>query len=884
MGLVALLWLGFALRVYQLGGMSAEGDEAFSALAAGRGLVAIFTQTATQEPHPPLYFSLLSGWMRFAGWPEFSIRFLSLIFGVLLIPIVYRLGSRLFSTPAGLLAALVVATSPFQVWYAQTARMYTMLALFGAWSVWRFCRLRPASSRRRWAAFVAVTLLAVYSHYYGIFVVLFENLAWLVLPRRRPAPGATAWVTSQALVAAGYLPWLLYARRIALNYYPVSAETDYGAVLWQTLLRFGLGSTIEPRPALWLAPVFLALLALGVVAGFRHRPRSTTLALGYLLAPFVLGLAVSLLYRPLLATRYLIVASPAYALLVGLGLERVLRLSRPAGSLALLAVLGASLYSWHNIHAIEEYGKGHYRELAAHLAAHARAGDAVVLDGLEQADIFSYYQRLYPRRLERFVFPEQQPIDATAAGRSLEAIAATHAAIWFSDAGAANYDPDQLVERWLTGHAYRAFQWKTGYNRLVYYGTADPQPPPGEPPKVEFPGGLGLAVLGPPREARAGEVVPLRLRWRLPRELAPRLRVSLRLRDQDGRPEYSRDYQPGFGLLAVDGQGYLDDHRGLALPDAAPQGVYSLRLVAYDAESGRPFAPFRPGASGEEVELGEVRLLRPALLPPLRDVSPGHPLSLDVAPGLRLIGVDTDKPRYMAGERARLRFYWQSTGRIAVDSVRVALAGGPDGSAAAVALGPPAYPAPTWEVGEMMSRDTAVRLPAGLKTGSYPLEVAAVEGRARQVLRLTIEARDQSPPPASERAVGVRVGRDFELVGYSLAPAGPVRPGAPLEVSLTWRAINESDKSYTVYVHLLRPDGSLAAQNDSIPAQGTRPTSDWAPGDLVVDIHRLALPADLTPGRYTLAAGMYTPADGKRLEIPGSPSGSLNLGTVEVGG
>ena len=64
-----------------------------------------------------------------------------------------------------------------------------------------------------------------------------------------------------------------------------------------------------------------------------------------------------------------------------------------------------------------------------------------------------------------------------------------------------------------------------------------------------------------------------------------------------------------------------------------------------------------------------------------------------------------------------------------------------------------------------------------------------------------------------------------------------------------------------MFVHLLRPDGSLAAQSDSRPRDGEYPTYLWLPGETVSDTRSFTLPG----GDYVLEVGLYLPDSGERL-------------------
>ena len=57
------------------------------------------------------------------------------------------------------------------------------------------------------------------------------------------------------------------------------------------------------------------------------------------------------------------------------------------------------------------------------------------------------------------------------------------------------------------------------------------------------------------------------------------------------------------------------------------------------------------------------------------------------------------------------------------------------------------------------------------------------------------------------------------------------------------------------------------AQKDSVPAGGTRPTTGWVRGEVIVDEYELAVDADAPGGDYILEVGMYEEGTGLRLRV-----------------
>jgi hypothetical protein len=68
-------------------------------------------------------------------------------------------------------------------------------------------------------------------------------------------------------------------------------------------------------------------------------------------------------------------------------------------------------------------------------------------------------------------------------------------------------------------------------------------------------------------------------------------------------------------------------------------------------------------------------------------------------------------------------------------------------------------------------------------------------------------------------------------------------------------------------VHLLDPGGRMVAQEDSMPMSNQHPTTEWAPGEAIVDrYYDLAIPGEAASGEYSLEIGLYGPG-GKRLDV-----------------
>ncbi len=120
-----------------------------------------------------------------------------------------------------------------------------------------------------------------------------------------------------------------------------------------------------------------------------------------------------------------------------------------------------------------------------------------------------------------------------------------------------------------------------------------------------------------------------------------------------------------------------------------------------------------------------------------------------------------------------------------------------------------------------------------------------------------------TPAAALSGEIHVRFGDFAELVGFSV-PAAEMTRDQPLVLTLYWLGTGGvSPMNYVVFTHLLSEDGRLIAQHDGPPAGGTRPTTTWAAGETIVDVHPMSFYETDYIGAARIAVGLYDPATGR---------------------
>ena len=126
--------------------------------------------------HAPLYFVVGSVWAQVAGWSQFSLRLMSLLFAALMLSWLYRFASDWVNIRTALVATLLMSTSAFVILYFHDMRMYTMLmslAIMHTWLYWRLWQGHRVT-RLTWILFVVTSVLLFYTHNFA--AILFVGL------------------------------------------------------------------------------------------------------------------------------------------------------------------------------------------------------------------------------------------------------------------------------------------------------------------------------------------------------------------------------------------------------------------------------------------------------------------------------------------------------------------------------------------------------------------------------------------------------------------------------------------------------------------------------------------------------------------------------------
>jgi mannosyltransferase len=383
--------------------------------------VGIARHPLSQIPHllredgsPPLYYVLLHFWIRAFGAGEVATHALSLVFGLLIVPVAYLLGRSLFDRRVGLCCAALAAGAPYLNSYSQETRMYSLMALLSLIAATAFVHVYVRHDRRWLPGFVVALAAVLYTHNWGLFFGIAAGVAFLARLYQTPAEQRRAlWrdgVIGFGGTAVLFLPWLPTVLYQAKH---TGAPWDLPPVIWSLsqgtyFLVGGRGAAI----ALLLAggTGILALWSISVAPGPAagiSRPAPPRRARDEL-APQRAG-AVSLLIlalgtmviawlaskiTPAWAPRYLAVVVGPALLLFGLGIAR-------AGRLGLAALILVGCFWLLDPVPLGLNSKSDVALTVDHIRHEVRPGTLVLSTQPEQVPTIAYYM---PRGV-RFATP-----------------------------------------------------------------------------------------------------------------------------------------------------------------------------------------------------------------------------------------------------------------------------------------------------------------------------------------------------------------------------------------------------------------------------------------------------------------------------------------------
>jgi mannosyltransferase len=405
--LLSILFIAAILRLYNLTAMSLWHDEAFSALLVKYNFGEMMYRIAL-DVHPPFYYLVLRSWDFFLGNSLFSLRMFSLIFSLLTLLGVYLLIKEFFKDERlALFASLLVAVNPFQIQYAQEARMYTLgtfLIVFSSYFLLK--AIRPTGENKKvwfyWILYILSASAAIYTHYYVFFSIFAQVLFvfFIVLKESKFNPvnfiknkNFKFGLAAYFFIALSYLPWLKtflkQTGQVQESYWIPQMD------IWSipnTFWKMTTGLSIDSSKFKYILIGLMIAVLLAVVFFLKEKKQPAKWLIFLSLAVPFLAASVFSLKTSVYLDRYFIFVSAFYLIFIAGGILLIKnRFVRK--SIALFLILGSLSAFACNWNYLDAKNKSGMAGTAGYLNQEVKPGDKIFVGSSFIYFTFRYYNK-----------------------------------------------------------------------------------------------------------------------------------------------------------------------------------------------------------------------------------------------------------------------------------------------------------------------------------------------------------------------------------------------------------------------------------------------------------------------------------------------------------
>ena len=320
-------------------------DEAQSASIAGESFSSL-VDALRRDGHPPLYYFLLGVWADLFGNSDFALRAFSGFLGCLAIVMTWFAARMHLGNKGSLIAASLIASSPFSIRYATEVRMYSLVIFLLLCVYVNFYRATKNSNIKNRLFYALAVACLLLTHYWSLFFVSVLILALLLKVKRslgeekKNYKSLIIWSMGACVPFAFWLP--VFFEQLEHTGTPWSNSPRPTVVLALTLEAFGGGKGSE---ALLVAVALSLLVALGIFTRMGEKGSILEIGLNELswlrqiflisACTMLLGSTVSLLTNTAFQGRYAVFFFPFVIFSSALGLSRL----PSKATLSLLALL-----------------------------------------------------------------------------------------------------------------------------------------------------------------------------------------------------------------------------------------------------------------------------------------------------------------------------------------------------------------------------------------------------------------------------------------------------------------------------------------------------------------------------------------------------------------
>jgi mannosyltransferase len=471
-----IMLVAIIVRFYQLGAQSYWTDEILSLGASSTSEGVSFWKKILYNVHGPLH-TLIIYFLRKISLSEALLRAPSAMAGVFSVFFLYRWLVMLGKRDLALYGALFFALNPFNLYYSQELRFYSVATLLVIVSLILFERYLEDPSCRRGALLGLSLAGACLAHFSSLFLVAGLSIYLILGGRlnRRNLPSATLAALVILIILAPWLyrefTYLNEVQVVRISALPVGDRLRGELTLnvWSypyAVYAFSVGYSFGPnlrelhevhsamnlldgywREIILVSVLFGSLAVSGLLAVARRG--KLLLFLSIIISTTVLTTVVAALNIKVFNIRYLTPAFPLFIALLAYGLP-VRRTPRFFVAILVCAVMGVA--GW-NYHVDPRYARDDVRSAVALIEDNEKEGELILCISSRGVIEHYYDGPNWVKELNPSAFGSGQVEER------IEGYLEEHARIWYLRCRPWDTDPDDSLRKILESNGRRVATW-----------------------------------------------------------------------------------------------------------------------------------------------------------------------------------------------------------------------------------------------------------------------------------------------------------------------------------------------------------------------------------------------------------------------------------------
>jgi len=391
--LILILILGGLLRFWQLGANSLWKDELFSMIEAQKPIVEIFTSKTWFFGYNPIHYFFTHLALYF-GKSEALVRTPAVIFGLLTILVIYKLGKVIFNQKVGLLSAFLLSISPLHLKYSREVRYYSFLIFFSSLTILFIYKIISEKKKNIWVILFALASLLNIATQPNALLVLGAEMMFLLVWfwRKKKFLGLAKKIrrrkAKETLVIIGIILISIFLGSVFVKSFgELFAMAKFAPAMSPfVFLTYILTNLSAGKGTL---AIYLSPFILGLITSYKKKREVFFLLLLFMVLPLLTFYFV----RPAAVfdfhIRYVSFIVIPYLLLISYGIDTLLK----RNVFVFLAVLLFALLSIQPINAYYQTKKGDWRGVEEYLIKNAKPGDVVITENYYNKILLDYYLR-----------------------------------------------------------------------------------------------------------------------------------------------------------------------------------------------------------------------------------------------------------------------------------------------------------------------------------------------------------------------------------------------------------------------------------------------------------------------------------------------------------